>query len=149
MKDLPCRPNLRHGAVGDQRGARQVAGVFQDPDEQEQQQDLRQEDHDRADAAPDAVDQQRLEQATSGSSAPIHAPDACDGAVCTASISGRAAGEDGLEDGDDHHEEDQRPGDGMQEDRVQAARPDGRRGCVIACLVADIARPTCRHFGMS
>ena len=75
MNDLPCSPTLRHGAVGDQGGARQVAGVFQDADEQEQQQHLRQEDDHRADAVPDAVDQQRAQQATAGSVAAIQLPE--------------------------------------------------------------------------
>jgi hypothetical protein len=33
-----------HHAVGDQRGAREVTGIFQNSDKQKQQQDLRQKD---------------------------------------------------------------------------------------------------------
>ena len=74
MNDLPCSPNLRHGAVRDQRGARQIAGIFQDSDEQEQQQDLRQEHDHRTHAAPDPVDQQRAEDA-GRQDVPIQLPD--------------------------------------------------------------------------
>ena len=58
MKRLALEPDARHGAVGDEGGAGQVAGVFEQPDKQEQQNDLRQEDEHRADARPDALDQQ-------------------------------------------------------------------------------------------
>ena len=76
MNDLPCRPTRRHGAVGDQGGAREIAGVLEDADEEEQQQDLRQEDDHGADAAPDAVDKQRAEE-KSGSSGAEPAAETC------------------------------------------------------------------------
>ncbi len=56
MNDLPCKPELRHRAVGDESGAGEIAGVFENTDEQEQQQNLRQEDDHGSDAAPDAID---------------------------------------------------------------------------------------------
>ena len=52
-----------HEAIHDERGARQIARVFEDGDGQEQQQDVRQEDQHAADARDHAVDQQRLQQA--------------------------------------------------------------------------------------
>ena len=52
-----------HHAVGDQRGAGQVAGIFENADEKKQQQNLREEDQNRADAFPHAVEQQRLQPA--------------------------------------------------------------------------------------
>ena len=50
-----------HDAVGDQRGAGQVAGVFQHADEEEEQQDLRQEDQHGLHAVPQAVAQQQAQ----------------------------------------------------------------------------------------
>ena len=49
--------------------------------------------------------------------------------------------EDGLENSGDNDQEDQRTGDGMQEDRIQAPRPNGRRRGVITGARADIVRP--------
>ena len=46
MNDFALQTEFGHGAVGNESGARQVSGVLQDSDEQEQQQDLWQEnDH--------------------------------------------------------------------------------------------------------
>ena len=59
MKLLPFSPTRDMVLVGDDRRARQVAGVFQNADDQEQQQNLRQEDQHRAGSLPHAVDQQR------------------------------------------------------------------------------------------
>ena len=50
-----------HDAVGDERGAGQVAGVLQNADEEEEQQDLGQEDEHRLDAVPQAVAQQQAQ----------------------------------------------------------------------------------------
>ena len=50
--------DLAHQAVHEEGRARHVAGVFQQADEEEKQQNLRQEDDDRADALDDAVDEQ-------------------------------------------------------------------------------------------
>ena len=58
MKTLPCSPTLRHQPVHDERRARHVAGVFQEPEEEKEDEDLRQEDDDAADAGDDAVHQQ-------------------------------------------------------------------------------------------
>ena len=59
---LALQSDARHGAVRDQRGARQVAGVFQDADEQEQEQHLRQEYEHAPNPPPDALNDQRLQQ---------------------------------------------------------------------------------------
>ena len=139
MNDFALQSDARHGAVGDQRRARQIAGVFQDADEQEQQQDLRQEYHHRSDAAPDPVDQQRT-QRRSGSSVPIQLPEAVMPA-CTRSISGLRPAEDGLEHGHHHHRKNERPGNRMQEDPVQAARPERGRGRLIGRLPPDLRGP--------
>ena len=49
--------------VEQESGARQIAGVLEQQDEEEQNDDLRQEHQDAADARQHAVDQQILEQA--------------------------------------------------------------------------------------
>ena len=54
----PCRPDRAHHAVDHERGARQVAEILEQADEQEQQRDLRHEDDDVADAGDDAVHDQ-------------------------------------------------------------------------------------------
>ena len=141
MNDLPCRPAFAHRAVGDERRAREVARVLEDADEQEQQQDLRQEDDDRPDAAPDAVDEKRLEQGRRAERPTASAPEA--GTAWSTRVHERARRrEDRLEHGDDDGEEDERPRDGMQEHGVEAARPDRRRGRGVARLVPDPPRPT-------
>ena len=50
------QPDRAHHAVDDERRARQVAQILEQPDEQEQQRNLRHEDDDVADAGDDAVD---------------------------------------------------------------------------------------------
>ena len=50
-----------HDTVGDQRGAGEVAGVFEHSDEEEEQQDLRQEDEHGLHAVPQAVAQQQAQ----------------------------------------------------------------------------------------
>ena len=148
MNDFPCRPAFAHRAVGDEGGAREVAGVLEEADEEEEQQDLRQEDDDRADAAPDALDEERPEQRRREERARATRPDAA--TARSTSVHERARRrEDRLEDRDDDDEEDERPRDGMQEDGVEPARPDRRRGRRVARLVAHARRPTARHFGMS
>ena len=62
-KALAVQAHARHGLVGDDRCARQIAGVFQDADHQEQQQNLRQEDQHRAGSLPHAIDEQRTQVA--------------------------------------------------------------------------------------
>ena len=56
------QPDRAHHAIDHERGARQVAEVLEQPDEQEQQRDLRDEDDDVADAGDDAVDEQAGER---------------------------------------------------------------------------------------
>ena len=55
MKLLPCSPTRDSKPVHQERRPRQVAAILQYRQEQEQQRDLRHEDHHRADAGENAV----------------------------------------------------------------------------------------------
>ena len=63
MKERPDRPTDAHHAVEQEGGARQVAGILEHQDEEEQDQDLRQEHQHAAGAGDHAVDQQAAQQA--------------------------------------------------------------------------------------
>ena len=97
MKDLPCKSDSRHGAVGDQRRARQIAGILQHADEQEQQQDLRQEHDHRRRRRPRRRPPAASEAAESGSTVPIQLPRPVRSAALRRSMSGARRHEDGLE----------------------------------------------------
>ena len=60
---LAVQADLAHQAVHEERRARHVAGVFQQANEAEEQQNLRQEDDDRADAGDDALHEQVVQVA--------------------------------------------------------------------------------------
>ena len=57
-KRLAAQPHAGHQPVHQERGPGHVAAVLQERDEEKQNQYLRQEDHDGADAANHAVDHQ-------------------------------------------------------------------------------------------
>ncbi len=63
MKARPDSPTLPISRSSKKRGARQVPGVFEQQDEKEQDDDLRQEHQHAADAGQHAVDQQIPQQA--------------------------------------------------------------------------------------
>ncbi len=58
---LALQAEARHGAVRDQRGPGQIAGILQDSDKQKQNQDLRQKHDHAADAVKNSVDHQRVQ----------------------------------------------------------------------------------------
>ena len=60
-ESLAVEADGAHHAVRDERGAGEIAGVFQDANEEEEQQDLRQEDEDGLHAVPQAVAQQQAQ----------------------------------------------------------------------------------------
>ncbi len=64
---LALQADAGHGAVRDHRRARQIARIFQNADEQEQQQDLRQEHNHRSHAGPNALLHQRAQRRDWGS----------------------------------------------------------------------------------
>ncbi len=114
-----------HDAVGDERGAGEVAGVFEHADEEEEQQDLREEDEDGLDAVPEAVAQQQAQPVVGQQERGVGAEA---GEQDAEAVGERLAdGEDDLEDGDDDRKKDERAGDAMQQDGVEAAGPEG--GC--------------------
>jgi hypothetical protein len=115
-----------HDAVGDERGAGQVAGVFEDSDEEKEQQDLGQEDEHGADALPCAVEQERLQPAGGQQRADEigHA-----GEEVAEAVGERLAdGEDDFKDADDDEEKEQRSPDAMQQDVVDLARVGDESG---------------------
>ena len=131
--------DARHRAIGDQGRAREVARVLEDADKQEQDEDLGQEDHDRADARPDAFDQQRPEDRVREQRGD-HAPRPVDSGLDP--IHQRhGGGEDALEDGDDHERKNQRSGQRVQEDGVEPAGPMRGGGRMISGAVADARGP--------
>ena len=139
MKLLPCRPEAGHGAIHNQGGARQISGVFQDSDKQEQNQDLRQKHQDASDAVKDSVDHQRAQGRVGNQGA--H-PGSCRGDGALHQVHHRLGPEkDRLEHGDDHDHEHQRSAHGMQKNRIQTARPVRRRRRLILALGADIRGP--------
>ena len=128
-----------HDAVGDERGAGQVAGVFEDSDEEEQQQNLRQEDEHGGDALPCAVEQQRLQPAggQQGTDEFAHA-----GEDVAEAVGERLAdGEDHFKDADDDDEKQQRPPDAMEEDVVDLAGVLGGERGAVAGAAADLRGP--------
>ena len=123
-----------HGAVGDDGGARHVAGVLQQCDDQEEKQDQRQEGEHRDDARPQAADHQRVHDARGNECAE---PEAERGQQPLEESAGRSCdAEDGLEDTQGDDEEEGRAKDGMQGDAVDAARPlRGQRTAVEALVL--------------
>ena len=116
-----------HHAIGDERGAGEIAGVFQDADEEEEQQDLRQEDEHGLHAVPKAVAQQQAQPVIGKQQRGLGARV---GEQQSEAVGERLAErEDDLEDREDDGEEDERAGDAMEQYRIQAARPQrgGRR----------------------
>ena len=144
MKLLPCKPDARHGAVGDQRGARQVAGILQDADEEEQQQHLRQENDHRC-RRPSRC---RPPSANVSSDCGQRRCNPVAAELRSASLTaffGRigARHEDGADHADHDQHEDQRAGDRDAERRESRRRVHlGAIGGAIAGLAADRARPT-------
>ena len=63
ITDCPDNPTRAHRAIDEECRAREIARVLHQDDEQEQDQDLRQEDDDAADARDHAVDDEALEHA--------------------------------------------------------------------------------------
>ena len=63
MKARPDRPTPAHQVVQQERGARQVARIFEQQDEEEEDQDLRQEHQHAAGAGDHAVHQQAAQRA--------------------------------------------------------------------------------------
>ena len=108
-----------HDAVGDEGGAGEVAGVFEDSDEEEEQENLGEENENRGDAFPDAVEDEGLEPAD-GQQRPREIAHAGED-FAKAVGEGLADGEDNFKDSDDDDEEEQRSPDAMEEDAVELA----------------------------
>ena len=111
-----------HDAVHQEGGARHVAEVFQQQDEQEQDQDLRQEHEHAADAGDHAVDDEALQQAGRQVLLRQHAERAEAGRD---QVHQRLRpGEHRLEHHEQDAEQDRQPGDRMQQHGVE---PRGQR----------------------
>ena len=115
-----------HQPVHQEGGADHVAGAFEQQDEEEQDQDLRQEDDDRADAGDGAVDDQRAQQP--GRKRRWRTPDSHATAVLDPRYRQLAPGEHRLE----HHEHDrgeddraERPGEAATASRRWVQRRTG------------------------
>jgi hypothetical protein len=79
MKAFPFKSHAAHGAVRNERRARQVAGIFQQSDKQEQQKDLGQEHQHGTHALPEAIQKKRPER-----------PSGIKGAACCPSFVSRS-----------------------------------------------------------
>ena len=142
MKAFAIQTDGPHDAIGDQCGAGQVAGVFEDSDEEEEQKDLRQEDEHRADAFPHAVEQERLQPGDGNERA---GEIGSAGEEIAEAIGERLAErEDDFEDADDDGEEEQRSPDAMQQDVVDLARVLGGERGLVAGVAADLLSPVVR-----
>ncbi len=128
-----------HQLVHQEGGADHVAGRFQQEDEEEQDQDLRQEDDDRADAADHAVDDQRAKHAfgkrCSSTACPSSAmplsiqPTGTSLHANTAwNITNKIGGKD------------QRAGDRMEQHAVEPVRPAPDRAFADDRRLGDLAR---------
>ncbi len=156
---LSVQADLCHHLVGDHRGSRQVAGIFQNADDEEEKQNLRQKDQHRSGALPDSVDHQRIDQA-GGEQVGEMNRDAVQQLL--QQVAGRLAQrENGLEDGDDDDRERSlrprvcggrsNPGGGSTPELRRAGRRHGNpfalpiRGSVadLRRSVAPAARATC------
>ncbi len=98
---------LAHDAIGDERGAGEVARVFEYSDKEEEQQDLRQEDEDRLHAVPEAVAQEQAEPVVGQQQRGLGAGVGEENAEAVGER--LAEGEDYLEDGEDDGKKDERP----------------------------------------
>ncbi len=111
MKDFSVQTKPVHDLVHDHGNSCEITGVLEDREEQEQQEDIRQEDHDRTDTADDTVTYQRCDPVGSGDSGktcrskPGEQPEAF-----TDQIHDRSAdGEHDLEDQIHHGKKDREP----------------------------------------
>ena len=118
MKLLPCKPDLAHQPIHQERRARHVAGVFQQADEQEQQQDLRQKHDHRADARDDAVDEQ-VAQIARRQDAFHHVAQPADRPTRASPSAASAKREDALEDQRHEPHEDQRAPHPVRQHAIQ------------------------------
>ncbi len=128
-----------HDAVGDERGAGQVAGVFEDSDEEEEEQNLGEEDEDRGDALPCAVEHERLQP--SGGQQRAHKRAHAGEDVAEAVGERLADGEDHFKDADDDDEKEQRSPDAMEQDVVDLAGVFSRERSAVAGAAADLRGP--------
>ncbi len=128
-----------HDAVGDERGAGQVAGVLEDSDEEKQQKNLGEENEDGGDALPRAVEEQGLEP--SGGKQGAH--EFCGAGEDFAEAVGErlADGEDDFKDADDHDEKQQRSPEAMEQDVIELAAVLCRERGMIAGAAADLRGP--------
>src|SRR6185312_17053207 len=116
---LAVETHRSHHAIGDERRARKVTGIFEDPDEKKQQKNLGQEDQHRADALPYSVDQQRLDPTGGQQRSSQIAQVSKNGAK---TVGKRLTdGEYDFEDPDDHRHKEQRSPDAMQKNVVELA----------------------------
>ena len=136
-----------HDAVGDERGAGQVAGVFEDSDEEKEQKNLRQEDEHRGDALPCAVEQQRLKPSGGQQRADQVANAGED--VAKAVGERLADGEDHFKDADDDEQKQQRSPDAVEQDIVDLARALDRERGAVAGAAADLRGPAVRAGGVA
>ncbi len=139
---LAVQSDGAHDAVGDQRGAGQVARVFQNADEEKEQQDLGQKDEHRGDALPDAVEQQRLNPAGGQERAQQIA--AAGQQVAKAVRERLAHGEDDLKHTDDDGQKQQRSPDAVEQDIVDLAGLFDRKRSLVAGAPADLRGPGVR-----
>ena len=136
-----------HDAIGDERGARQVAGVFEDADEEEQQENLGEEDEHGGDAFPHAVEEKRLQPAGGEERA-----DEIGGAgqqVAEAVGERLADGEDDFKDGDDDNQKEQRSPNAMEENVVDLVGVLSGERRLIAGAAADLRGPGMRAGGVA
>jgi len=143
---LSLEPGPGHRAVRNQRRARQVAGILQYADEQEQQQHLWKKYHHRAHARPHPLHQQGSEHRIRQRGGQPMAGDFEKPAHALHQRNRRR--ENGLKHRHHHGHEHQRAGHGVQENAVQAVGPLGRRRSVVSRVPAHPAGPLA-HLGTS
>ncbi len=132
-----------HDAVGDERGAGEVAGVFEDADEEEEQKDLREEDEDGLDAVPEAVAQEEAQPVVGKQQRGVGA--GVGEEVAEAVGERLAEREDDLEDSEDDGEEDERAGDAVEQDASRGGASRGRRRGIGSWCARRPAWPSVRQ----
>ncbi len=128
---------MAHQPVHDERRADHVAGRFQYQDEQEQDQDLGKEDDHRAHPGEDSVDDERAEEA-GGKHVGDHGTGG-DGRGLER-VGGRGAPrEHRLEHDEQDRREDDRPGNGMEQQPVEPVGDPANRGFADDGAERDVA----------
>ena len=136
---------MRHGAIGNDRGAGQVAGVLKHSQEQEQKKNRRKKHQDGPDPFPQAIREKRPQNRVAN----LRRDAFRDESQAAVNIIGQqlAHAEHALKDQHHCREEKQRSPQGMQKERVQPMAPNRFSRHPIFGAFHDLVHPGTRMSG--